>query len=133
MKDKFDANRVLQALGDATRRAIVEQLALQPASVSALAAPLNISLTAVTQHLQILEETGLVHTEKTGRVRTCRLDSTGFQVLENWIQHCSSGWERRLDRLGDLLAEDDPPTLEGKPRPQLNRPRPVRLTRNRPK
>ncbi len=107
MNTSLDANRVLQALGDATRRAIVERLAQQPASVSALAAPLKISLTAVTQHLQMLEETGLVHTEKTGRVRTCRLDPAGFQVLENWLRSCRSAWERRLDRLDDLLTEDD--------------------------
>jgi DNA-binding transcriptional ArsR family regulator len=99
-------NRVLQALGDATRRAIVERLVQQPASVSALAAPLNISLTAVTQHLQVLEESGLVHTEKTGRVRTCRLDPAGFRVLEDWVRHCRTAWERRLDRLGNLLAEE---------------------------
>jgi DNA-binding transcriptional ArsR family regulator len=102
-----DVNRVLQALGDATRRAIVERLAQQPASVSALAAPLNISLTAVTQHLQVLEGSGLVHTEKTGRIRTCRLDPAGFQILEEWVRNCRSAWERRLDRLEKVLDEDD--------------------------
>ncbi|MDQ2946628.1 MAG: metalloregulator ArsR/SmtB family transcription factor [Acidobacteriota bacterium] len=107
MSTSVDANRVLQALGDATRRAIIERLAQQPASVSALAAPLNISLTAVTQHLQVLETSGLVHTEKRGRVRTCRLDPAGFLVLENWIRNCRSAWQRRLDRLEDLLGEDD--------------------------
>ncbi len=107
MKTKVDVNRVLQALGDGTRRAIVQRLAQQPASVTALATPLNISLTAVAQHIQVLEESRLVHTEKTGRVRTCRLDPAGFQVLENWIVACRSQWERRLDRLGELLAEDE--------------------------
>jgi DNA-binding transcriptional ArsR family regulator len=106
-KKTVDANRVLQALGDSTRRAIVQRLALQPASVSALAAPLKISLTAVTQHLQILEKSRLVHTEKLGRVRTCRLDPVGFQVLQDWIVQCRSQWERRLDRLDELLAEED--------------------------
>jgi DNA-binding transcriptional ArsR family regulator len=102
-----EADRVLHALGDPTRRSIVKALAKQSASVSELAAPLNISLTAVTQHLQVLQESGLVHTEKVGRVRTCRLDPSGFQILENWARRCRSMWERRLDRLHDLLAEED--------------------------
>jgi DNA-binding transcriptional ArsR family regulator len=100
-----DVNRVFHALGDPTRRAIVETLSERPLSVSALATPLDITLTAVGQHLQVLEECGLVHTEKTGRVRTCRLDAAGFSVLEQWIRERRSAWERRLDRLGDLLAE----------------------------
>lgn len=107
MSTTVDANRVFQALGDPTRRAIIERLAQQPASVSALAAPLNISLTAVAQHLQVLEESGLVHTEKKGRVRICRLEPAGFAFLENWIQNCRSAWQRRLDRLEELLAEED--------------------------
>ena len=101
-----DVNRVFHALGDPTRRAIVETLSERPLSVSALATPLDITLTAVGQHLQVLEECGLVHTEKIGRVRTCRLDAAGFSVLEQWIRDRRSAWERRLDRLGDLLAEE---------------------------
>jgi DNA-binding transcriptional ArsR family regulator len=99
--------RVFHALGDPTRRAIVERLSEGPVSVSRIAEPLEITLTAVGQHLQVLEESGLVRTEKSGRVRTCRLDSTGFSVLEQWIRERRSTWERRLDRLGDLLAEED--------------------------
>lgn len=102
-KVKFD--RVFHALGDPTRRAIVEKLSEGPISVSRLAAPLDITLTAVSQHLQVLEESGLAHTEKTGRVRTCRLETAGFSVLEQWIRDRRSTWERRLDRLGDLLGE----------------------------
>jgi len=64
-------------------------------------------LSAVVQHLQVLEESGLVHTEKVGRVRTCRIETAGFSVLEQWIDDHRSMWERRLDRLGDLLAESD--------------------------
>jgi DNA-binding transcriptional ArsR family regulator len=96
---------VFHALGDPTRRAIVEKLSKGPTSVSALATPLGITLTAVSQHLQLLEESGLVHTEKIGRVRTCRIESAGFSALEKWIRDRRSTWERRLDRLGDLLAE----------------------------
>ena len=78
-----------------------------PLSVSRLATPLGITLTAVVQHLQVLEESGLVHTEKVGRVRTCRMETAGFSALEQWIGDRRSMWERRLDRLGDLLAEPD--------------------------
>jgi DNA-binding transcriptional ArsR family regulator len=104
---KVTIDRVFHALGDPTRRAILDRLSRGPLSVSRLAEPLDITLTAVAQHLQVLEECGLVHTEKVGRVRTCRIEPTGFTVLENWIGDHRSLWERRLDRLGDLLAEDD--------------------------
>jgi DNA-binding transcriptional ArsR family regulator len=107
LSPKVTADSVFYALGDPTRRAIVERLSDGPLSVSRLAAPLEITLTAVAQHLQVLEESGLVHTEKVGRVRTCRLETTGFSVLEQWIENRRSTWERRLDRLGDLLAEAD--------------------------
>jgi DNA-binding transcriptional ArsR family regulator len=100
-------DRVFHALGDPTRSAIVEKLSKGPLSVSGLATPLGITLTAVAQHLQILEESGLVRTEKIGRVRTCRLETTGLSVLEQWVRDRRSLWERRLDRLGDLLAEPE--------------------------
>jgi DNA-binding transcriptional ArsR family regulator len=102
-----DIGRIFDALGDPTRRAIVDRLRQGPLSVSSLAGPLQISLTAVGQHLQLLEETGLVHTEKLGRVRTCRLEPAGFLALHNWVQYYRSTWERGLDRLGELLAESD--------------------------
>lgn len=103
---KVAVDRVFHALGDATRRAIVERLSEGPFSVSRLATPLDITLTAVVQHLQVLEESGLVHTEKTGRVRVCRIETAGLAVLERWISDRRSRWERRLDRLGDLLGEE---------------------------
>src|SRR5215472_4767405 len=104
---KPDIARVFHALGDPTRRAIVERLTERPLSVSQLAAPLDMTLTAVVQHLQILEESALVHTEKNGRVRTCRLEPAGFSALEQWVRNRRSAWERRLDRLGDLLEESE--------------------------
>ncbi len=85
----------------------MEKLSEGPQSVSRLAEPLDITLTAVVQHLQVLEESGLVHTEKLGRVRTCRIETAGLAVLEQWIRDRRSPWERRLDRLGELLAEPD--------------------------
>jgi DNA-binding transcriptional ArsR family regulator len=105
-------NRVFHALGDPTRRAIVEKLSEGPISVSRLAAPLDITLAAVVQHLQVLEKSGLVHTEKVGRVRTCRIEPKGLSVAEQWIEDRRSLWEKRFDRLGDLLSEPEEPEPE---------------------
>jgi DNA-binding transcriptional ArsR family regulator len=104
---KVSVERVFHALGDPTRRSIVEKLSRGPLSVSHLAAPLAISVAAVVQHLQVLEESGLVRTAKVGRVRTCRMEPKGLSVVEEWINHRRSSWERRLDRLGDLLEEPE--------------------------
>jgi DNA-binding transcriptional ArsR family regulator len=107
MKTRINIDRVFHALGDPTRRAIVEKLSEGPVSVSRLAAPLAITLAAVVQHLQILEQSGLVRTEKAGRVRTCRIEPTGLSTAEHWFADRRSMWERRLDRLGEFLAEDE--------------------------
>ncbi|PSJ60326.1 ArsR/SmtB family transcription factor [Pseudaminobacter soli (ex Li et al. 2025)] len=93
-----------QALADASRRAMVERLALGPASVSELAEPLDMSLSAVVQHLQVLEASGLVHSEKVGRVRTCRIEPQALDIAERWISQRRAIWERRFDRLGQILA-----------------------------
>jgi DNA-binding transcriptional ArsR family regulator len=106
-RQKADIDRVFHALGDRTRRAMVKKLSEGPISVSRLAEPLAITLAAVVQHLQILEESGLIRSEKVGRVRTCRIESAGFSVAEQWIGECKSIWERRFDRLGNLLDESD--------------------------
>jgi DNA-binding transcriptional ArsR family regulator len=100
-------DRVFHALGDPTRRAILERLSAGPISVSKLARPLDITLAAVVQHLQVLERSGLVHTQKLGRVRTCRMEPRGLSIAERWIDERRSLWEKRLDRLGDFLAEDE--------------------------
>ncbi|HEY3835196.1 MAG TPA: metalloregulator ArsR/SmtB family transcription factor [Bryobacteraceae bacterium] len=104
---KGNIDRVFHALGDPTRRAIVEALSKGPLSVSSLATPLEITVTAVSQHLEVLEESQLVHTEKVGRVRTCRLETAGLNLVEKWVRDRRSLWERRLDRLGALLEEAD--------------------------
>ena len=100
-------DRVFQALGDPTRRAIMEKLSEGPVSVSRLAEPFGITLAAVVQHVQVLEECGLVRTEKLGRVRSCRIEQAGLQVAAQWIADRRSIWERRFDRLDELLAEAD--------------------------
>ncbi len=105
MTSVSDIDRLFHALGDPTRRAILDRLSRAPDSVSRLATPLGVTVTAVAQHLQVLEDAGLVRTEKIGRVRTCRIDEAGFTRLERWIGDHRSVWHGRLDRLGDLLGE----------------------------
>ena len=106
-KKKPDIDRVFHALGDPSRRAIMEKLSQGPISVSRLAEPLKITLAAVVQHLQVLEESGLVQTEKAGRVRTCNVEPAGLSAAQQWIADRRSIWDRRFDRLGDLLNEAD--------------------------
>lgn len=110
-----DLDRVFTALGDPSRRRMVERLSRGPASVSELAGPLAMSLPAVMQHLQVLEQAGLVQSRKVGRVRTCTIDSGALSMAERWINERRIGWERKLDRLGQFLAETaDEPTKEPK-------------------
>jgi DNA-binding transcriptional ArsR family regulator len=108
-----DIDRVLAALADPTRRWIVEQLGSGPASVTALAAPLPMSLPAVVQHLQVLERSGLVVSEKLGRVRTCRLDPARLGTVEDWLMDRRMAWEHRLDRLRVVLDNTGRQNPEG--------------------
>src|SRR5882757_4113788 len=98
---------VFQALSDPTRRAIVERLGRGPATVSQLAQPFAMTLPAVVQHLHVLEASGLIASQKVGRVRTCRIEPTALDSAQNWITARKQTWERRLDRLGDFLAESE--------------------------
>ena len=99
-------NEVFRALGDPTRRDMVERLSRGPATVSQLAEPLDMTLSAVVQHLASLESCGLVRSEKVGRVRTCRLQPVGLELAEDWFAGQRAVWERRLDSLGEVLAAD---------------------------
>ncbi|HEX2840508.1 metalloregulator ArsR/SmtB family transcription factor [Hyphomicrobium sp.] len=100
-------DRMFHALADPTRRRVVEQLGRGSATVSELAKPLKMSLPSVLQHLQILEESGLIRSEKVGRVRTCRIEPKALMRAEHWISRQKSIWEKRLDRLDAYLAEID--------------------------
>ena len=117
------ADSVFQALGDPNRRIIVERLSRGPASVSELAEPLPMSLPGVLQHVQALEASGLVRSEKVGRVRTCHIETAALTVAEQWIADRRTAWESRLDRLGEFLDEQ-----MGKPKSQ----RPQPKTRSKP-
>lgn len=98
---------MFQALADPTRRMMVDRLSRGPASVSELAKPFAMSLPAVVQHLQVLEASGLVSSQKLGRVRTCQIQPEALSLAEQWINERRTTWVRRLDRLGEFLAQTD--------------------------
>jgi DNA-binding transcriptional ArsR family regulator len=107
-----DLDRVFQALADPGRRLMVERLSRGPASVSELGRPLDMSLAAVLQHVQVLEACGLLRSSKLGRTRTCSINPVALRSAEGWIADRRTVVERRLDRLGEYLAKtaDQPDT-----------------------
>jgi DNA-binding transcriptional ArsR family regulator len=101
----YQLDRTFAALADPTRRTMVERLVTGPATVSELAKPLSMSLPAAMLHLKVLEECGLVTSQKTGRVRTCRIDTKMLSQAEQWVSERRQMWERSLDRLGAYLDQ----------------------------
>jgi DNA-binding transcriptional ArsR family regulator len=112
LNQQTNLDLMFQALADPTRRAMIDRLSRGPASVSELARPFDMSLPAVVQHLQSLEASGLVTSQKLGRVRTVQIQPEALSLAEQWINDRRTTWMQRLDRLGDLLAEtaDEPET-----------------------
>jgi DNA-binding transcriptional ArsR family regulator len=104
---------LFQALADPTRRLFVERLSMGPASVSELRQPTGLSLPAVMQHLQVLEACGLVRSEKTGRVRMCRVEPEALTLAEQWITARRANWQHHFDRLEEFLAEPHPQNEKG--------------------
>ena len=102
--DALDA--MFQALADPSRRSMIERLTRGSASVSELAEPLQMSMPAVMQHLTVLEQSGLVHSTKKGRVRSCTLETEALSVAEQWINQRRLFWMQSFDRLGAMLAEE---------------------------
>ena len=100
-----DLDRVFQALADPGRRLMVERLSRGPASVSELGRPLDMSLAAVLQHVQVLEACGLIRSSKLGRTRTCSINPEALRSAEGWIADRRTMVERRLNRLGEYLQE----------------------------
>jgi DNA-binding transcriptional ArsR family regulator len=98
---------MFQALADPARRGMVERLCRGPASVTELAMPFEMSLSAIVQHLQVLEASGLVRSTKVGRVRTCSLETSALKGAEGWLSARRASWESRFDRLGEFLAEQE--------------------------
>jgi DNA-binding transcriptional ArsR family regulator len=97
---------VFGALADPTRLAVVERLVAGPASVSELAEPFDMAGPSFLKHLKVLEEAGLVTSEKAGRVRTVRLAPDALGWVETWVKRHRRTWERRLDDLGTFLKEE---------------------------
>lgn len=106
---------VFSALAHPIRRAIIEQLAGDPATVSELAAPHDVSLPAVSRHLRVLEAAGLIEVEPDGRVRRCHLDPRPLQAAVGWLTRYRVLWEDRLDRLEGYLEADDGPDADEPP------------------
>ena len=102
--DHAQIDLMFQALADPARRLMVERLSRGPASVSELAEPFDMSLSAVAQHIRLLQASGLVASEKVGRVRTCRIEPKALRTVEQWVSERRTMWERRFDRLGEFLA-----------------------------
>jgi DNA-binding transcriptional ArsR family regulator len=98
-------DRVFRALGDPTRRAVLSRLCAGPAPVSELARPFDMALPSFTQHLDVLEQCGLVRSRKAGRVRTYRLVPQPLEAAERWMNKQRALWERRLDQLDSYLLE----------------------------
>jgi DNA-binding transcriptional ArsR family regulator len=103
----YELDKTFAALADPARRAMVERLVTGPASVSELARPLPMSLPAVMLHLKVLEESGLVTSQKVGRVRTCRIEPEKLSLAEQWVSQRRQMWERSLDRLGAYLDQTE--------------------------
>lgn len=103
-----ELDRLFQALSNAGRRRMLDRLCRGPASLGELAEPLDMTLSAVEQHLRHLERSGLVRSEKRGRVRYCRLEPAAMDAAQAWIAERRELWNRRLDALGDQLDADRP-------------------------
>lgn len=101
--EPVNLNRVFQALADPTRRAVLERLTSGPARMSELAQPFNMALPSFLQHLDVLENCGLVRSRKAGRVRTYQLAPQPLQVAEQWMAEQRAIWEVRLEQLDDYL------------------------------
>ena len=105
LNDSAALNRTFQALADPVRRGMLARLSRGSASVSELAKPLPISLPAVMQHLKALEESGLVRSEKKGRVRTVSLEPNTLSTAESWIAERRTEWEAQLDRFENYVRK----------------------------
>ena len=107
---QVDLDRMFHALSDRSRRGMIDRLGRGPASVTELAAPFSVALPTVLKHLQVLESSGLVFSEKSGRVRTYHLQQDALAAVERWVEQRKTRWTTAFDRLDQLLA-DEPETL----------------------
>ncbi len=106
-RNRVDLDRTFSALSDPTRRAILDELATGEMTVGELAKPFSISLPAISKHLKVLEEAGLLKREKDGRMYRCVLDATQLIGPARWIARYSSLWREQLDELADYLKKEE--------------------------
>jgi DNA-binding transcriptional ArsR family regulator len=104
---------IFQALADPTRRAVIARLGRGPASVGELAQPFAMALPSFMKHVHLLEDTGLIRTHKSGRVRTCEIDKARFAAIDGWLGEQRAIWEARTDRLEQFVTQTH--TKEPKP------------------
>ena len=109
LKYSQSLDRAFHALSDATRRAMLDRLAGGPASVSELARPFDTTFASIVQHIQVLEASGLIATEKIGRIRTCRISKDAIARVEQWLSERRHMWESHFDRLGAILEGNPVP------------------------
>ncbi|MBB6485151.1 helix-turn-helix transcriptional regulator [Rhizobium lusitanum] len=112
LEDGQALDRMFQALSDQSRRGMIDRLGRGPASVTELAQPLDMALPTVMKHLQVLETSGLVLSEKAGRVRTFHLRKEALAAVERWITERKASWNRTFDRLDIFLADASTETDE---------------------
>ena len=105
--DDLDLDAIFQALAHPTRRALIEQVASEPTSVTELAEPHEVSLAAISKHLRVLENAGLLEVEEDGRVRRCHLDAAPLGAAFGWLTRYRVFWEDRLDALAIHLEDED--------------------------
>jgi DNA-binding transcriptional ArsR family regulator len=108
MQETASLDRMFHALSDRSRRGMVDRLGRGPASVSELAEPLSMALPTVMKHLGVLQESGLVQSEKKGRIRTYRLQKDALVHLERWLAERRVNWNRTFDRLDQFLSDEQP-------------------------
>ena len=97
---------IFQALADPTRRAVVGRLGCGPASVGELAAPFEMALPSFMKHIRMLEQSGLIRTSKTGRIRTCAIDQTRLAAVDGWLEQQRAIWKGRTDRLEQFVTQE---------------------------
>ena len=108
MEQYQQLDSIFQALADPTRRAVLSRLGQGPASISDLARPFDMALPSFMKHIRFLEGSGLIHTHKAGRVRTCAIDKQRFAAVEAWLADQRALWDGRADRLEQfVIAEQD--------------------------
>ena len=109
---QFTLDAAFHALADPTRRAVISRLTRGPAPVKELAAPFDMGLPSFMKHLRVLQDDGLITSDKIGRIRTCRINAERLAAAESWLSEQRALWQARTDRLADYVETQMPRTIE---------------------